>query len=243
MIISAMIDQICAEYKYKMELHAHTSPCSHCSELPARTLVDMYANCGFSAVAITNHYILGRKKPEDSIKTYTDKYLIDYYDACDEGVKKGVNVLLGAEFTLTDSSNDYLAFGITEDDLYSLKDINTDNAKDFYREFKNHRNIIIQAHPFREGCEYFEECSDGIEDLNLHTASNNCLSLSADLAAEKHLIKTIGTDAHYPHQVGTCATRTKIVPKNSFELADIIRCGDYVFQIADDIVLPRLYRW
>ena len=139
MIITAMIDLIRAEYKYKLELHAHSYPGSHCSELPPRTLVDMYADCGYAAVAITNHYILGRMKSGDTVKTYTDKYLKDYYEARDEGEKKGVNVILGAEFTLTDSSNDYLAYGITEDDLYSLEYIYTDNAKEFYRQFKNSR--------------------------------------------------------------------------------------------------------
>ncbi len=243
MIITAMIDLIRAEYKYKLELHAHTSPGSHCSEVPARQMVDMYADCGFSALTITNHYFLRKEKNNETIKTFTDRYLRDYYEAYDEGAKKGISVILGAEFTLSDASNDYLAYGITEDDLYGLKDINTDNAKAFYKEFRNSRNIIIQAHPFRDGCHYAEGCSDGIEDLNLHTASNNCLSLCADLAAEKQLVKTIGSDAHYHHQIGICATRSKIIPKNSFELADLIRSGDYVFQIGDDIVLPRLYRW
>lgn len=243
MIITAMIDLIRAEYKYKVELHTHTSPASHSSDIGARRMIEMYADRGFSAVTITNHFKPADKNPDETLRDYTDRFLNDYYEACDEGKKRGVNILLGAEFTFEDSDDDYLAFGITEEDLYNLENINMKTAMGFYKEFKNDRNLIIQAHPFRDGGSFKEGCSDGIEAYNMNLVTNNYPALGAKYAADKQLIKTIGADTHEENGVGHCATRMKTVPKDSVELATLIKWGAYVCQIGDDILLPRLYRW
>lgn len=243
MIITAMIDLIRAEYKYKIELHTHTSPGSKSSNIPARKMINMYADRGFSAVTITNHFKLEEKEPNETVKEYTDRFLADYYDACDEGKKRGVNILLGAEFTFADGDDDFLVFGITPDDLYNIENIDTKTAKGFYKEFRNDRNVIIQAHPFRDEGSYREGCSDGIEVYNMNTDSNQYPALAAKLASEKQLIKTIGSDTHDETQLGHCATLTKRIPKDSVELATIIKWSEYVCQIGDDILLPRIYRW
>ena len=54
-------------------------------------------------------------------------------------------------------------------------------------------------------------------------------------------IKTAGSDFHHKgkgHE-GVSALRTKTLPKDSFELAKILKSGDYLFEIGgDSIVLP-----
>ena len=54
-----------------------------------------------------------------------------------------------------------------------------------------------------------------------------------------YYIKTIGTDFHHPGHQGLCALRVKEMPQTSFDIAAILRSGDYVFEIGGDtIVLP-----
>ena len=44
------------QYKYRIELHAHTSPASGCSEITPKEMVDTYKSLGYDAVTITNHF-------------------------------------------------------------------------------------------------------------------------------------------------------------------------------------------
>ena len=105
--------EICAAYPCKIELHAHTSPVSSCSEIKPAKLVQMYAELGYSAVCITNHLARGRSDN-------AEYYLADYYAAKEAGEKKGLSVLLGAELRFPDYSNDYLVYGIDPEDISEI---------------------------------------------------------------------------------------------------------------------------
>ena len=45
-----------SNYKYKVELHAHTSPVSSCSDLSAERIIELLSEHNTSAVVITNHF-------------------------------------------------------------------------------------------------------------------------------------------------------------------------------------------
>lgn len=50
---------------------------------------------------------------------------------------------------------------------------------------------------------------------------------------------TAGSDLHYPDKghSGTSAMRTTVLPKDSFELAQIMKSGDYLLEIGNNIIL------
>ena len=51
-------EQLKQRYPYRIELHAHTKPVSPCGEMLPEQLVQAYADAGFHAVVITNHFNL-----------------------------------------------------------------------------------------------------------------------------------------------------------------------------------------
>ena len=46
-------------YPYKIELHAHTSPCSSCSEIVPKEMIRLMQEQHYDAVVITNHFYSG----------------------------------------------------------------------------------------------------------------------------------------------------------------------------------------
>ena len=102
-------NKLLADYKYRIELHAHTAPVSICSEVSPKEMVEIYKGQGFDAVTITNHF----KYLADGADK--EKYINDYVAAFEEaqkiGEEAGLKVYLGIEIRFTENSNEYLIFG------------------------------------------------------------------------------------------------------------------------------------
>ena len=79
------------DYKYKIELHAHTKPVSGCSSIRPERMVEIIKELGCDAVVITNHCRTG------SDKNFAEHYLNDYRRTKEAGDKCGLNVILGME--------------------------------------------------------------------------------------------------------------------------------------------------
>lgn len=230
------------EYKYKTELHAHTSPVSMCSQIPAEDMAGIYKKLGYDSITITNHfepsYALSHDKNE-----FIEYYINDYHTVKREGEKLGINVLLGAEVRFTEHINDYLVFGICEDDLYEMYEYLDKGIEVFYKEFKNDKNVILQAHPFRDGMKRApKESLDGIETFNMHPGHNSRVAVASAYAAENDMLVTCGTDYHHPGHEGLAAVRTKMPLTDSYELAAAIKSRDYMFEIGKSLVLPYALR-
>ena len=52
-------EQLQKQYPYRIEMHAHTSPCSPCGTVAPDELVNIYLKLGYDAVVITNHFSSG----------------------------------------------------------------------------------------------------------------------------------------------------------------------------------------
>lgn len=226
------------EYKYKIELHAHTSPVSGCSELPPEVLIGKLHDHGYHGVVITNHFAHdnGFQKTDDPVSTY----LFDYYAAKEAGEKLGMQVYLGAEYRFTENGNDYLVFGVDEAFLRETVHRLDMGINAFYREYHRADRLILQAHPFRNGLTRANPASlDGIETMNMHPNHNSRVALACQYAAEQHFpVVTIGTDLHHDGHEGICATRTKTLPKNETELVTLLRSQDYLFEISGCFMKP-----
>lgn len=226
-----------SQYKYKNELHAHTSPVSLCSQIPAKDMAGIYASLGYNTLSITNHFepsALKRNKKE-----FLEYYINDYNIVRTEGEKLGLNVILGCEIRFTENINDYLVFGICEEDLSVMYDLLDKGIVNFYNEFKNERNVILQAHPFRDGMSLAPADSvDGVESFNMHPGHNSRLFFSSRYAAEHNMLATCGTDFHHPGHEGAAALLSKTEVHDSYELAALIKSRDYLFDIGGSLVLP-----
>ena len=132
-----------AQYRYKIELHAHTSPGSGCSELPPREFLSRLRAQGYHAVVITNHFSPGSAftRTDDPVSTY----LADYYEAKQLEQEYDITVLLGAEFRFEENSNDYLVFGVDEAFLRETVKRFDLTFREFYEIYHAENRLISQA--------------------------------------------------------------------------------------------------
>ena len=231
------------QYPYRTELHAHCSPASPCGDLPPEEVVRIFHESGFSGLALTNHFfpnlsmqLLGEMNKEK----YLDMYIGNYHAALEEGEKLGMKIWLGAELrwsALGDS--DYLIYGIDETMLSDIFDyLNTDPAT-FVRECKSEKSFFIQAHPFRNNCVALDaELLDGVEVFNMHPGHNSRPAITARHYQHTDLRVLMGTDYHHPGHHDICATRMASLPADSFELAALLKRGEYVLEVGKSIILP-----
>lgn len=229
------------KYSYKCDMHVHTSPASPCGKVDVETTVKYYADLGFSSIVLTNHFNLDHAFKDFSSKDEAVSfYLDDFHRACDFGKGYGISVILGLEARFPENRNDYLVYGIDEDDVYRAYDFLDESYESFYKGFKNERNVIVQAHPFRDKMiVQSPDILDGIEVFNLHPNHNGRIGLAAKFAKENpHFIITGGTDFHHESHQGMCALCSKKKLNDSFELAALIKSHDYIFDVWGQKILP-----
>ena len=227
------------EYKYRTELHAHTNPASFCGDFPANEVVDFYVAAGVNTLSITNHFnsnlLIG------NLNENINKYLSDYRLA-KECANGNINIILGIEIRFDGSNNDYLVFGIEEDELPFYAELTPYGIENFYKQVKNDRNVIIQAHPFRDGVTRAPiDSIDGIEAYNLHPNHNQRNALATQHARKNNLLVTGGSDFHHVAHHALCLMRSKTELKNSFDVADAIKSKNVVFDCSGSIIIPYIY--
>ena len=227
------------DYKYKIELHTHTSPASRCSHLTPEELILAEKEAGVDAVVITNHYWVNDPYFSD------EQILSDYRLALEAGKKHGVTVILGIEICFIhepeNHSNDYLVYGIDEDFIKEFDKARPESVPEFCKLFKNEKMVIIHAHPDRDRKQSHvsKDYIDGIEAFNLHHAHNSRVGVTAQYTKENGIdLIVCGTDLHERPNQGLCCIRTKTLPKDSFELAQILKENDFLFDIAGFISIP-----
>lgn len=250
MIAKEFKEKLNKEYPYRIELHAHTKPHSNCSEILPEELVETYKDLGYDGVCVTNHF-MGYNRYMDAEymegKTKEERlsyYLSGYYDAKKAGEKLGISVYLGVEIRFSkENENDYLIYGMDEETVSRCYDNFREDLAYFRKNTPLPKSVFIQAHPMRNGMEQVNpELLDGMETFNMHPGHNASIGKVVKYAKENNIkIATAGGDYHHKNRghEGVSALRTKVLPKDSFELAEILKSGDYLFEIGGDaLVLP-----
>lgn len=243
-------EQLNREYPYRIELHAHTKPESSCSEIEPDVLAETYKSLGYDGVCVTNHFMGynlhkdGEYMEGETKEERLNYYLNGYRKAKEHGDKIGIKVYLGLEIRFSkENENDYLIYGV-DDEITSLC---YDNFREDLAYFRKNvslpNSVFIQAHPMRNGMELMDpELLDGVETFNMHPGHNASIGKVIKYAKENNFrITTAGGDYHHKNRghEGVSALRTKVLPNNSFELAEILKKGDYIFEIGGDaLVLP-----
>ncbi|GHV02552.1 hypothetical protein FACS1894211_14160 [Clostridia bacterium] len=222
-------------YKYKIELHAHTSPVSECADIPPRGVVRRYADAGVHGLTITNHLWPGLlPRARDAAEFYMD----DFQTAREEGRRLGVRMYLGAELRFEENANDYLVYGIDGDWVRRVIDYFSLGIERYLRDFRNDQSLIIQAHPFRNGMIPVPG-TDGAEIFNMHPNHNSRNGIASVYANAHNLIPAAGTDFHHAGHEALGLTLSKSLPVDSFGLADLLRSRDYLFLLGGRVMIPE----
>lgn len=227
--------QILKQYSYTTELHAHSFPVSACGDFPAEEVVKIYSEAGVHSLVLTNHLT------PSNCGEGADYYLEDYRKAKEAAGDK-INVILGVELRFTENINDYLIYGVCEDDIAGFIELIPYGIENFYKQAKNEKNLIIQAHPFRKNIERAPIGSiDGIESFNLHPNHNSKVAIGARYARENNLLVTCGSDFHHENHQAVGLMRTETEMKTSYDVADAIRSKNIVYDCSGHIVIPYIY--
>ncbi len=229
-----------SNYPFKIELHAHTMPVSSCGRVSPEDTVKNYADIGCDCLVITNHLNPDWLEGDPAVRA--EEYLSDYFRAKAYGDTCGMRVILGVEIRFAENSNDYLVYGIEPEDIAKIIPFLDKGISEFYRGIKTEKNLILQAHPFRKNMELAPiDSIDGIEVFNCHPNHNSSIALAARYAKAHNFIYTGASDYHHPEHEGVCLTRLSKLPKDSMELAEILKTRDYIFEIEGNIVIPYAY--
>ena len=197
-----------------------------------------YEKTGVHAIALVNHFtppqLEGCAKAEFA-RAYIDAF--HEFKRCAEA--RGIAAIFGIELRFQENLNDYLVFGIDEEDVYRICDFVPLGLERFCREFKREGIVVIQAHPKRDRMiDMPMGLVDGWEAFNLHPNHNSRVGIAARIAGAEGLIVTGGTDFHHPGHEGVCLLRSRRTVKDSHELAALLLGRDYVLDIGGSIVLP-----
>lgn len=219
------------DYKYRIELHAHTSPVSGCSSISPERMAQIHKEMGYDAVVITNHCAADSA---DRVDAYLDAFKSTY----EEGKKLGVTVILGIEYNA--DGQDYLVYGVDAEFVKKAMTRKTTSYADFYKEMKDEKSVFLCAHPFRGPWrDLGDEYLDGIEIFNMHPGHNSRVGYAARYAKLHNMpIVTCGSDFHGEPDNGMVCVRSKVLPKDSYELADLLKSRDYLFEMSGNIIIP-----
>ncbi len=230
-------------YPFRTELHAHTKPASTCSDVPPEEAVRLYKEMGYTSLVVANHftpeYFYKRINSRDT-KASVDFYLRDYRKAIEAGEKQGLHVILAAELRFPNQNgNDYLLFGVEEDDLCDVFEMLTGTVEAFYKNYCDETKLLLQAHPMRNGQIIMPpETLDGYESFNLHPNHNSRPALAARYAKSAGKPFVAGTDFHEFGHEGLSAIRTKEPLCNSHDVVKAIRENDFIMDSDGSLIIP-----
>ncbi len=169
-----------------IDLHIHEKQFSKDSFLALEEIVKIAKEKGLDAICITDHDSMG-------LREYAAEYT----------KKTGFPIFVGIEFYSL--QGDILAFGI---DSYPDERVSAQEFIDYVHE---QGGVVIAAHPFRHNRRGLEDNLatlkgvDAIEILNGSTMPDATM-MAVQYAKKYGFATTGGSDCHYPHKVGSCAT-------------------------------------
>lgn len=225
------------EYKYRMEMHAHTKPASPCSDKPPAEVVKVYKQNEYDAVVISNHF--KANYTEESVELLQK----DFKEAQIAAEKAGIKVLFAVELTFYDTYGDYLVYGVQPEDMAELFDILPRGYECFAESELRKKSIVFFAHPYRFKAKenidlHIPYMVDGVESINMHPEVNSENGFATRRAYTENLLTICGSDYHHERHHAMSALLVKKVPDTEEELRDLLRSGDYLFEVNGNVIIP-----
>ena len=218
----------------KYEMHLHTSECDKCAITSAADAVRLYKEAGYDGMFITDHYFakffewFDIEQNEENHRIFADRWLRGYRTAREEGEKIGFSVFLGAELRFDgENINDYLLYGLTEEDIYELPYLNRLGSITKLREVLPDRVLIVQAHPFRDGMTVADPTA--LFGIETHNGRNKPIRNELAIAYARHYGKRefSGSDFHAEKHIATGGIITPDPVYDSAQMISVLKSGNY----------------
>ena len=232
---------------YKTELHCHTSEVSPCAHMTGEETIEKYLAAGYTSLVITNHFDACRVGGPMNYKVRYDTYeeqVIRHYEVIREirELAAGrINIIDGFEMSTYHSGNDYLVFGMTEEETLS-KNLFSLSMEDLKKHINALGCLIIQAHPMRRGMTIVDpDLVDGYEVYNgdLEAMKYNEVAYHfALVAGNGKKILTVGNDHHLREEPLRAAILTDVPIEDAKQLVSVLKSGTYSLHVTDADYLP-----
>lgn len=218
--------------QYRIETHMHTKHTSKCGWLDAAVLAEGYAQAGYTAVAITDHYNrdtfdhlnLETASPEEVMAVFLDGFR-RLEDAC---ARAGLKLYKGAELRFDECCNDYLLYNYPDELLARPEEVFHMGIAAFAPLAREAGALIIQAHPYRKKCTPAIACYlDGVEVCNRNPRHENNNERAEEYAALHGLLRTGGSDCHRTEDIAQGGILAQTLPEDDAALVRLLRSGNY----------------
>ena len=222
------------EYKYKYQLHTHTTPPSKCGAMTPRELCEALRDGGYAGAVLTYHFLHGNSGIDRSLpwEEFVYGYEKDYLDALDAAKEFDVDIIFGIEEHVG-GGVEILLYGITPRWLYEHPELREGGIEEYKRAAQGQDILIIQAHPYRVRG-YITRPGplpvDQIDGIEVYNRANQPHEnpLAEEFAKEHpHLILTSGADTHNVGTVPFAGIATKARIADEKKLVEILKSGDY----------------
>jgi predicted metal-dependent phosphoesterase TrpH len=193
----------------KTEFHLHTAETSPCGMATAADLLRVCAGMGYGGVIVTDHYLPGMVESREA----RDRFLKGYRAARKAAQSLHITVLPGMEFRFDRGYDDFLIYGMEEDDFAELPDdLCRYTLRDFSAFCHTRGYLIFQAHPFRLGMTAQNPAFlDGVEVFNGNPRQINRNELALAFARMNRLLEIGGGDVR---QLGDVRAHGRLVPES-----------------------------
>ena len=217
---------------FKIETHLHTNHTSKCGWLDAAALAEGYAQAGYAAVAITDHYNrdtfdhlhLEAASPEEVLSVFLD----GFRRLEGECARVGLKLYKGAELRFDECCNDYLLYNYPDELLARPEEVFHMGIAAFAPLAREAGALIVQAHPYRKKCTPAIACYlDGVEVMNRNPRHENCNDRAEEYARQFGLLRTGGSDCHRMEDIGQGGILAPILPADDAAFAGLLREGGY----------------
>lgn len=225
-----------------LEMHCHTSPTSGCATITPEEEIALFKNAGYSGLVSTNHLNMTtfRFMPDAPWKDKVT-YFMQGYNSLKQAAGDDFDVLFAGEVNLSEPgqpyiSNDYLIYGMTEEWLRGMQEINHMKIGDLHAAVREAGMLLVHAHPFRTNTHMPNENDlDGVEVFNGNPNHNSRNYMANFFAQVNGLIKTSGSDLHHGdvRPNGGILTQTRI--RDNESLLRTLRSGEYMLLTPSDM--------
>ena len=234
------------EFRYKYEVHMHTSQGSACGRTQGHEYVEAFLEAGYDGIIITDHFLRGNTAIDRSLpwEDFVEGFCKGFEDAKEAGDKAGLKVFFGWEEC--NYGDEYLVYGLDKAWLKAHPEYRRCTMKEQLRLVHEGGGVVVQAHPFREEW-YIEEVRiypddvDGCEIINATHSSSKSKShnnpefnvKAIAYAKEQGFCTSGGSDIHSTYLFGGgMAFSTKLKDPQDF-IQRLLNKEDYVITDGD----------
>ncbi len=213
---------------FRYDMHVHTSETSPCGKLPAREVVRLHKEAGYTGIVITDHYYDGffTKRGAMPWAQKVEAYLRGGREARIAGEEFGLQVFHGMELRFQGSLNDYLVYGFDDDFLYENPELYALQLASFRERIAGRDILVFQAHPFRPGMDAPRpELLDGLEVYNGNNCHHSNDHLAEAMAQEFGMLRVSGSDFHEHADLATGGIHLPHRVADLHELMQELRAG------------------